>query len=132
MALSLTDIIRLLQHHVDAADHFVFVDGAQNGVCTHADFHMSVSWSRIEFPVNYAYMEGDKEVTLASRPSGKGLAAGGREQVKVNGEVKANGDVIVGADDDTDFPGLHVEFRWAEGETKHSVKFVAPLSKFKS
>jgi len=93
---------------------------------------MSVSWSRIEFPVNYAYMEGDKEVTLASRPSGKGLAAGGREQVKVNGEVKANGDVIVGADDDTDFPGLHVEFRWAEGETKHSVKFVAPLSKFKS
>lgn len=128
MALGLSDIISLLLKHVDAEDHVVFVDGEQKGTCTRASFRFVVTLRGIEFPVDYAYELEGATHTYSSRPSRGGLGKGGREQIKVDGQEVEGDDVIVGADDDTGLPGLHVEFRYKQGGTDHSVKFVAPLA----
>lgn len=131
MAISLTDIARLLSKHADPSEHTVFVDGEQTGTCTRATLRIVFSLSGVEFVVDYAYELDGKKTTFSSRLRSGGLGAGGREQILVNGQDVENDDVVIGADDSTGLPGFYVEFKYTDHGTAKRVKFAAPVTAFK-
>ena len=107
--------------------HRVIVDGREGARCTRASFRSVFGITGVEFPVEYAYVEGDApEVVLTSRLRTQGLGAGGRERLLVNGKDVEGEDVLVSFSVDG-APSASVEFRWKEGGTARSVRFLAPL-----
>ena len=127
-SIKLSDIIKFLSGlNVSPENHTVLLDGEPKGDCTRASFRSVVSLSGLEFPVDYAYKFEDKETTLSARLRSQGLGKGGREQIKVNGAGVKGDDVLVGFELDGITPIAYVEFRYLDGDTERSVKFLAPL-----
>ncbi|MBS1718845.1 MAG: hypothetical protein JST35_00190 [Armatimonadetes bacterium] len=126
MGLSLRQIVTFLSGHIPPDAHRVFIDGEEKGKCTRASFRTVVVLSGLEFPVDYAYELDGATTTLSSRMRIQGLGAGGREQIKVNGKDVTGDDVVIGFE----APNAYVEFRFKDGETPRSVKFVAPLKDY--
>jgi len=130
MAISLTDIARLLSQHADPKEHKVFINDVESGTCTRATLRAVFSIGGVEFPVDYAYELNGKRTSFSSRLRTGGLGTGGREQILVNGQDVENDDVLIGADNSTGVPGFYVEFKYTENGTENRVKFAAPVTAF--
>jgi hypothetical protein len=130
MALTPDAIIKLLSKHAEPKDHMILINGEQKGTCTHASFRVVFSLTGVEFPVDYTYVLDEEPTNLRSRVRREGLAAGGHEQILVNGKDVDHDDLLVGLDDSAGTPGLFIEFKYTESGADKRVKFVAPLTAF--
>ncbi len=132
MALSLLDIIKLLNRHAKAEDHKVFVDGTETGTCTRASFRPVISFAHgFELVLDYTQDNAGTKTTYSSRLHQNQLNAGGGEKILVNGQDVDNDDVIVGTDDSVGLGTIYVEFKFSQASVAKRVKFAAPASAFK-
>ncbi|RYG24142.1 hypothetical protein EON82_11780 [bacterium] len=130
MALSVFELIRLLNRHADAADHKVFVDDVETGTCIRASFRVVFSLRGVEVVLDYTYEENGTKTTFSSRPRPNQLKSGQGERILVNGQDVDNDDVIVGSDSSAGPGSLYVEFKYRQSGTDHRVKFAAPATAF--
>ena len=126
-ALSLRQLVAFLGGlSVVPEAHRVIVDGQPGAVCTRAEFRTVFGITGVEFPVEYAYADLGKETVLEARLRTQGLGRGGRERLRVDGKDVEAEDVLVSFTTEGG-PAASVEFRWSEGGTVRSVRFLAPL-----
>jgi len=132
MALSLLDIVKLLNHHAKAEDHKVFVDGVETGKCVRASFRPVISFAHgFELVLDYTLDNAGAKTTYSSRLHQNQLKSGGGEKILVNGQDVDDDDVIVGADASAGPGTIYVEFKFSQAGTAKRVKFAAPATAFK-